>query len=182
MNPDRTVASGSTIEGDGAILISPSRVQETGSGTSSPCSGRRSRRCRGSRRRSSRPHARRPADGLPAIGPYLGDRSPIRVAELVGAEVGGFTRPRGYEGHSVSRSTPSPALPEMRGARLRRTTGGTYTLSRGSTRVANLGRNADQADSQQKQTARFGNPRNEQIVRLWGCGRCTELDDHVAER
>jgi hypothetical protein len=33
MKRDRTVASGSTIEGGGAILISPSRVQETGSGT-----------------------------------------------------------------------------------------------------------------------------------------------------
>ena len=33
MKRDRTVASGSTIEGGGAILISPSRVLETGSGT-----------------------------------------------------------------------------------------------------------------------------------------------------
>jgi hypothetical protein len=32
MKCDRTVTSGSTIEGGGAILISP-RVQETGSGT-----------------------------------------------------------------------------------------------------------------------------------------------------
>jgi glyoxylase I family protein len=30
---DRAVTPGSTIEGGGAILISPSRVQETGSGT-----------------------------------------------------------------------------------------------------------------------------------------------------
>ena len=36
--------------------------------------------------------------GLQAIGPYLEDRTPIRFAELVGAEVGGFARPRGYEG------------------------------------------------------------------------------------
>jgi len=36
--------------------------------------------------------------GLQAVGPYLEDRTPIRFAELVGAEVGGFTRPRGYEG------------------------------------------------------------------------------------
>jgi amidase len=35
--------------------------------------------------------------GLQAIGPYLEDRTPIRFAALVGAEVGGFTRPRGYE-------------------------------------------------------------------------------------
>jgi glycosyltransferase involved in cell wall biosynthesis len=33
MKRDRTVASGSTIEGGSAILISPSCVQETGSGT-----------------------------------------------------------------------------------------------------------------------------------------------------
>src|SRR5262245_64895718 len=33
MKHDGTVASGSTIAGGGAILISPSRVQETGSGT-----------------------------------------------------------------------------------------------------------------------------------------------------
>jgi len=36
--------------------------------------------------------------GLQAIGPYLEDRTPIRFAGLVGAEVGGFTRPRGYDG------------------------------------------------------------------------------------
>src|SRR5262245_38276458 len=33
MKRDRTVASGSTIEGGGAMLISPSRVPKTGSGT-----------------------------------------------------------------------------------------------------------------------------------------------------
>src|SRR5215470_14483395 len=33
MKRDRTVASGSTISGGGAILVSPSCVQETGSGT-----------------------------------------------------------------------------------------------------------------------------------------------------
>jgi len=33
MKRDRSVASGSTIEGGGAIVISPSRVRETGSGT-----------------------------------------------------------------------------------------------------------------------------------------------------
>jgi hypothetical protein len=33
MKRDRSVASGSTIDGGGAILISPSRVQETGRGT-----------------------------------------------------------------------------------------------------------------------------------------------------
>src|SRR5215467_601754 len=44
MKRDRTVASGSTIEGGGAILISPSRVQETGSGTELPkCDRRRGR-------------------------------------------------------------------------------------------------------------------------------------------
>ncbi len=35
--------------------------------------------------------------GLQAIGPYLEDRTPIRFAALVGAELGGFTRPRGYD-------------------------------------------------------------------------------------
>jgi len=34
MKRDRSVASGSTIEGGGAILISPWRVPKTGSGTS----------------------------------------------------------------------------------------------------------------------------------------------------
>src|SRR5215470_5399869 len=34
--------------------------------------------------------------GLQALGPYLEDRTPIRFAAL--AEVGGFTRPRGFEG------------------------------------------------------------------------------------
>jgi len=36
--------------------------------------------------------------GLQAIGPYLEDRTPIRFAALVGAELGGFTAPRGYDG------------------------------------------------------------------------------------
>ena len=40
-------------------------------------------------------------DGLPisiqAIGPYLEDRTPIRFAGLVGAEIGGYRRPPGYE-------------------------------------------------------------------------------------
>ena len=36
--------------------------------------------------------------GLQAIGPYLEDRTPIRFAALVGKEIGGFTRPRGYDG------------------------------------------------------------------------------------
>ena len=35
--------------------------------------------------------------GLQVIGPYLEDRTPIRFAALVAAEVGGFTRPRGYD-------------------------------------------------------------------------------------
>ena len=35
--------------------------------------------------------------GLQAIGPYLEDRTPIRFATLVGDEIGGFTRPPGYE-------------------------------------------------------------------------------------
>ena len=35
--------------------------------------------------------------GLQAIGPYLEDRTPIRLAALVGKEIGGFTRPRGYD-------------------------------------------------------------------------------------
>lgn len=34
--------------------------------------------------------------GLQAIGPYLEDRTPIRFAALLGAELGGFTRPGGY--------------------------------------------------------------------------------------
>ena len=36
--------------------------------------------------------------GLQAIGPYLEDRTPIRFAGLVGAELGGFTRPCGFDG------------------------------------------------------------------------------------
>src|SRR5262249_28313392 len=36
MTRDRTVASGSTIEGGGAMLVSPSRVPKTGSGTEGP--------------------------------------------------------------------------------------------------------------------------------------------------
>ena len=35
--------------------------------------------------------------GLQAIGPYLEDRTPIRFAALVGNEISGFTRPRGYD-------------------------------------------------------------------------------------
>ncbi len=35
--------------------------------------------------------------GLQAIGPYLEDRTPIRFAALVAAELGGFTRPPGYD-------------------------------------------------------------------------------------
>jgi hypothetical protein len=41
MKRDRTVASGSTIDEGGAMLISPSGVQETGSGTHSPCDATR---------------------------------------------------------------------------------------------------------------------------------------------
>jgi amidase len=41
------------------------------------------------------------ADGLPigiqAIGPYLEDRTTIRFAGLVGAEIGGYQRPPGYD-------------------------------------------------------------------------------------
>jgi amidase len=41
------------------------------------------------------------SDGLPvglqAIGPYLEDRSPVRFAELIAEEIGGFTRPPGFE-------------------------------------------------------------------------------------
>lgn len=40
-------------------------------------------------------------DGLPisiqAVGPYLEDRTPIRFAGLVGAEIGGYQRPPGYD-------------------------------------------------------------------------------------
>ena len=35
--------------------------------------------------------------GLQAIGPYLEDRTPLRFAELVAREFGGFTRPPGYD-------------------------------------------------------------------------------------
>jgi amidase len=35
--------------------------------------------------------------GLQAIGPYLEDRTPIRFAELVAREFGGFQRPPGYD-------------------------------------------------------------------------------------
>jgi amidase len=35
--------------------------------------------------------------GLQAIGPYLEDRTPIRVAALVGRELGGFARPVSYD-------------------------------------------------------------------------------------
>ena len=36
--------------------------------------------------------------GLQAVGPYLEDRTPIRFAALIGKEIGGFTKPRGYDG------------------------------------------------------------------------------------
>jgi amidase len=35
--------------------------------------------------------------GLQAIGPYLEDRTPIRFAALLAREIGGFTRPPGYD-------------------------------------------------------------------------------------
>ncbi len=35
--------------------------------------------------------------GLQVIGPYLEDRTPIRFAELLAREIGGFTRPPGYD-------------------------------------------------------------------------------------
>lgn len=35
--------------------------------------------------------------GLQAIGPYLEDRTPIRFTALVARELGGFTRPPGYD-------------------------------------------------------------------------------------
>jgi amidase len=35
--------------------------------------------------------------GLQAIGPYLEDRTPLRFAALVAEELGGFTRPPGYD-------------------------------------------------------------------------------------
>src|SRR5262249_669268 len=41
MKRNRTVASGSTIEGGGAMLVSPSRVSETGCGTTPSSSHRR---------------------------------------------------------------------------------------------------------------------------------------------
>jgi amidase len=45
--------------------------------------------------------AGRSRDGLPiglqAIGPYLEDRTPIRFAALLAREIGGFTRPAGFD-------------------------------------------------------------------------------------
>jgi amidase len=35
--------------------------------------------------------------GLQAIGPYLEDRTPIRFASLLAREIGGFTKPDGYD-------------------------------------------------------------------------------------
>jgi len=35
--------------------------------------------------------------GLQAIGPYLEDRTPIEFAAQLAREIGGFTRPDGYE-------------------------------------------------------------------------------------
>jgi amidase len=35
--------------------------------------------------------------GLQAIGPYLEDLTPIRFAGLLAREIGGFTRPAGYD-------------------------------------------------------------------------------------
>jgi len=35
--------------------------------------------------------------GLQAIGPYLEDWTPIRFAALLAREIGGFTRPPGYD-------------------------------------------------------------------------------------
>src|SRR5215470_4645383 len=59
MKRDRTVAPGSTIEDGGAMLVSPSRVSETGSGTGgarAPQSRGRLGRCRrvGGRRGDAR--------------------------------------------------------------------------------------------------------------------------------
>jgi amidase len=34
--------------------------------------------------------------GLQALGPYLEDRTPIRVAALLAREIGGFTPPPGF--------------------------------------------------------------------------------------
>src|SRR5262249_45247635 len=46
MKRNRTVASGSTIDGGGAISISPSRVQETGCGTIQGATKCRTRKCK----------------------------------------------------------------------------------------------------------------------------------------
>jgi amidase len=35
--------------------------------------------------------------GLQVIGPYLEDRTPIRFAPMLAREIGGFTRPPGYD-------------------------------------------------------------------------------------
>jgi amidase len=34
---------------------------------------------------------------LQAIGPYLEDRTPIRFAALLAQEIGGFSKPPGYD-------------------------------------------------------------------------------------
>ena len=43
----------------------------------------------------------RSREGLPirlqAIGPYIEDRTPIRFATLLAKEIGGFSRPAGYD-------------------------------------------------------------------------------------
>ena len=36
--------------------------------------------------------------GVQAIGPYLEDLTPIRFATLLAREIGGFTKPEGYDG------------------------------------------------------------------------------------
>ena len=35
--------------------------------------------------------------GLQAIGPYLEDRTPVHFAHLLARELGGFTKPAGYD-------------------------------------------------------------------------------------
>ena len=58
-----------------------------------------SRRCPDCRRPRSRPGSR--ADGLPVgvqiVGPYLEDRTPLKLAELIEREFGGFVPPKMFD-------------------------------------------------------------------------------------
>src|SRR5262249_53489986 len=66
----------------------------------------------------------RSRDGLPiglqAIGPYLEDSTPIRFAALLAKEIGGFTKPEGYDARrAAARPAPGGRRRDRRG-RVRR--------------------------------------------------------------